>query len=1065
MVLLGALMAGDSVKETLRQVAAARMGKVDSVLSGGDRFFRAALADELAADQVDAAPVMFAKARASMLGSGRALGDVRVLGVDRRFWKFGPDEGQIAPPQGRDFFINEALSQRLEVQPGDALVLRIDPSGLLAEEAPLAGKAANGVILRGNVSRVCDDREFGRFSLENTQVPQLLVWVPIERLQAAMGFQGKANLMLTRDRQQRGTKELLRRIASRCTLEDYGLTVNEVPQAKSLEIRTARVFFDRQVAAAIRGRFPFAQPVITYLANTISSNGKQTPYSMVTATGAEAAPFLPKKLDGAMLNSWEADDLGAKEGDEVQIDYYALENGSRLVERSIRMPVAGVIPFTGLAADRGWMPDFPGVKGVEKAADWEPGIPIDLKRIRDKDEAYWDAHGGAPKLFLSLEKGRELFGNRLGEYTAMRLPMDGLTYEQAVAGLLETMNPGLGGLVLRDVRKEGLAAAASPVDFAGLFLGMSLFLIVAAVALTAMLFSFQIEQRNRESGLLAAIGIPTSRVLRWRLMEALCVVTAGGAVGVFLATCYTRWLLGVLETRWSGSGASRLFQFHVEFTTLFTGLAGFVMLMMGVIWHVTRKQALRAASLRLEAGSEEMDRRPASPLPWWALGFSGLGVMAVIMPLTGLLGSEGGFFFAGFAFLLAGLAAYRWTLRRGAASVIDELTPQRLARVNCSRRATRSLVVVGALASGVFLVVSVSAFRKHDGDEWRDRSSGAGGFAFWVETMNIRQSAGGIHASDDVLDLGAVRERFGQQLAFRVGAGDDASCLNLNTVLRPKLLATDVAVLARLGAFPIKKVVSGYGKNWNSLRDGSVMRAFVDETTLMWALKKKLGDQILYQDEWGREFPIEIAGTLGGTVFQGSFVVDESRYLERYPSAAGSRLFLLESAGNPLEGRRVLQQALSDQGVVVASTSERLAALHAIENTYISIFQVLGGLGVILGSAGLGLVTVRNLIERRYEFSILHAVGVPVQVARVVLLLETAGHICWGLGVGGLAAVVSIFPTFSSVGAGGSLVRIGLLLLLLAATAMLGSWLAIRGFLADQQGGRFFCNKLAHSGV
>ena len=47
-VLVGALAVGDSVRFTLGQRAAARVGAVDAAIAGGDRFFRSALADELA---------------------------------------------------------------------------------------------------------------------------------------------------------------------------------------------------------------------------------------------------------------------------------------------------------------------------------------------------------------------------------------------------------------------------------------------------------------------------------------------------------------------------------------------------------------------------------------------------------------------------------------------------------------------------------------------------------------------------------------------------------------------------------------------------------------------------------------------------------------------------------------------------------------------------------------------------------------------------------------------------------------------------------------------------------
>lgn len=588
MVLLGALMAGDSVKHTLLRIAEARLGKVDAVLVGGDRMFRSALAGEL--DALDAAPVLMVKAAVSVQGSGRTLGGVQVIGVDKRFWKLSPGGKKTDPPREREFFVNEHLARSLDFGENATLVLRFGKPALVADDAPLAGKAAELITLSGSVRSVCGDKRFGRFSLESTQLPQATVFMPIERLQEAVGFEGRANLMLLHAGKHHGRDEMPELIRRKATLADYGLTVTDVPLADAVEVRTSRIFFDREVASVIRKKFPAAQPVITYMANTIAANGRETPYSMVTAADAGAAPFLTKSSGGVVLNSWQADDLGAKAGDEVRIDYYALDAGNRLLERSAKFPVAGVVSLMGLAADPLWMPDFPGVAEAESAADWDAGVPIDMMRIRDKDEAYWDAHRGTPKLFLPLEKGRELFGNRWGEFTAFRIPAGVATKAEVEKQLLDVMTPSVSGLVLQDVGVEAVAAAASPVDFAGLFIGMSLFLMAAAVALTGMMFRFHIELRNHESGLLAALGIPAAKILRWRLMEGLCVVVAGSVIGAGLAAAYTRLLLRLLETIWSNSGGGRTFHFHAESGTWIGGGAGFVVLMTTVIWRVTRNQ-------------------------------------------------------------------------------------------------------------------------------------------------------------------------------------------------------------------------------------------------------------------------------------------------------------------------------------------------------------------------------------------------------------------------------------------------------------------------------------------
>ena len=57
------------------------------------------------------------------------------------------------------------------------------------------------------------------------------------------------------------------------------------------------------------------------------------------------------------------------------------------------------------------------------------------------------------------------------------------------------------------------------------------------------------------------------------------------------------------------------------------------------------------------------------------------------------------------------------------------------------------------------------------------------------------------------------------------------------------------------------------------------------------------------------------------------------------------------------------------------STAERLARFHRVENTYLSTFQTLGGLGLLLGTVGLATVLLRNVLERRRELALLAAVG------------------------------------------------------------------------------------------
>ena len=82
----------------------------------------------------------------------------------------------------------------------------------------------------------------------------------------------------------------------------------------------------------------------------------------------------------------------------------------------------------------------------------------------------------------------------------------------------------------------------------------------------------------------------------------------------------------------------------------------------------------------------------------------------------------------------------------------------------------------------------------------------------------------------------------------------------------------------------------------------------------------------------------------------------------------------------------------------------------AVQNTYLSIFQLLGGLGLILGSIGLGLVVLRNVLERRSELAMLRAVGFDKTIIRKMLFDEHAGLMLGGLACGVISALVAVLP-------------------------------------------------------
>ena len=127
-VLGGALLVGDSVRGSLREIAVGRLGRTDYVVASAG-FFREAVSDELArAAARPAAPLIVTSGVITHEPSGRRASSVLVYGVDERFWRFQGLE------RADGVYASPALTAELGAGAGDVLLTRLQkPSELPLE--------------------------------------------------------------------------------------------------------------------------------------------------------------------------------------------------------------------------------------------------------------------------------------------------------------------------------------------------------------------------------------------------------------------------------------------------------------------------------------------------------------------------------------------------------------------------------------------------------------------------------------------------------------------------------------------------------------------------------------------------------------------------------------------------------------------------------------------------------------------------------------------------------------------------------------------------------------------
>jgi putative ABC transport system permease protein len=1087
-VLAGALMVGESVRASLRDLVLQRLGRTDDVIFSTG-FFRERLVDELKAqrafnDSFDAAcPLIVLEGFVSDQITGRRASAVQIYGVDDRFWRF---HGRaISPPETAEALLSEGLAQALGTGAGGSILLRVETRPAIPAESLLGRKEDLGRTVRLSVRRILPAIDLGEFSLRPQQGAVRAVFVPLGRLQSALEREGRVNTILISRRNwaendaQDASRQLLERLVRETArLEDLGLTLRALTNHRSLTLESDSAAISDALAttgratAAAQGML--AMPVLSYLANAIRLDDRRIPYSVVTALDLKEISNLnespipnPKSLPPIILNAWAARDLGARVGSTVSLDYYVWEEEGRLETRSAAFQVAGIVPIEGPAADRDLTPNYPGITNSDRLSDWDPPFPIDLSQVRTVDEEYWRQYRTTPKVFVPLEIGQQLWKTRYGSLTSLRLRAEGdrglgeslASYGKA---LRLALDPLLMGFSVRAVRAEDLAASRGATDFGAYFTYFSTFLVLSALLLAALFFKLGVEQRLQEIGLLQAIGFDENRIRAQFFAEAMALSVIGSVLGVAGALGYGALMITGLRTWWIDAVGTRALTLHVTPLSLILGAVACQFAALACLWWTLRSlRALSARELLVGAGLLSALRPPAAVGPS-ARGRSSsiasggcavVGLLLLAAASANLIGRVAGFFGAGTLLLVASLFFVSSRLRQATHSLVAGhgwWPVFQLGLRNTICRPGRSLLCIALVASATFIIVAVEAFKRDETQVSLDRRSGTGGYMLLAESLlpivHDLESRQGRDALN--LPTGAGGGLEGVTFSrFRLRPGDDASCLNLYQPRNPRILAP-TPDFVRQGRFSFQssaaETAAERANPWlllnRQLGDGAIP-VVADANSMTYVLHLQLGeDLVLAGAEADRPVRLRLVGALADSIFQGEILMSEANFVRLFPSQEGYRFLLIDVPADRMKAvSDLLETRLVDLGVDVSPTQARLAAFHRVEYTYLSTFQTLGGLGVLLGTFGLGAVLLRNVLERRRELAVMRAVGYEPLHFCAMVVAENTLLLVAGLAIGTLSALLAIAPVFLERGGRLPVESMGLLLTSVLAAGLLAS--------------------------
>ena len=1002
-ILLGAFVIGDSVTYSLKQITLQRLGNTDWVITGGERLFRAELASEIASDELEVTPLLFANGMAVLDGGKARANQLQVWGVKTGFDAFAGTD-HLYELESNEAVINEQLARVLGVEVGEELLLRVNKLSTFPANTPFVSADESTISFRVQVKAIVSLEQTGNFNLQAIQSAPKNIFVSLDFLNQQMQLGDLSNVVLVNGA---GLDEsaLLRRIAANWKLEDLNLSVRENVDLNYTELVSDRVFIEPSVAGKLlKGSGTY--PVFSYFVNQLKIQDQATPYSFVAGL---PSTMLNLGANEIIINRWLADDLSAAPGDSIFVTYFEVGPLRQLVEKSTWFQVAGIVAMEGQWTDVNLMPDIPGLSDAGHCSDWETGVPVDLSSIRQKDEDYWTNLKGTPKAFVSLKTAQELWGNRFGQSTAIRL--EGLQAADFEKQVLAEFQPSDVGFQVKNVKEDGLQAASQGVDFSGLFIGLSFFVLFAALLLAYLMLQLYLNFRRSEIGTLHAMGFSAHKIRQLFFFEAIFLVLIGALLGVPVGLGYNSLIMDAINTIWRDIVRTSILNVHIRPMAIIQAILIVGVISLVSVWFVLRNYA------RQQVVTMQQTQLGKSGSGKWSFRIGmGLTLLSVLLMFSQGIGKEinpSVFFISGFGLMPGLILLMNFVLIRRENRTVEKLSFRFFSNQLVLSDRRRNILIVSFLSVGIFLVLSTGLNRKDLTRNAAQPSSGTGGYTFFAET-----------SFPVLFDLNSPEGRFelgledspAEFVQFQALAGDDASCLNLNRVARPRILGFDTEKLDERQAFTFVAQTDELDSEhpWLSLErelaNGQIP-AIADQTVIKWGLGKSVGDTLIYQNEAGEPMVLKLVGGLANSVFQGNILIADSLFYANFPSVSGSQVFLVQAPESEEEN---LRSAFRNYGLEIMPAKERLLLFYQIENTYLNIFLMLGALGLLIGTVGLGIIIFRSIYENRSQFALLEATGFRKQKIRGMTLRGYMQLVLLSLIIGLIPSILSALPSLRS---------------------------------------------------
>ena len=459
--------------------------------------------------------------------------------------------------QGNDAWANPALAKRLNLKEGDFFTVRtLTIPTIPAEE--LMGHPLELKQIRFRYRGIWHDKR-QNVNFENPQLNANNLFVNHEYLAQALGIEENAVNEIWAHDECELSDEMIWNL-SRLSFSDWdGRPV----------LKSSAWFLPERV----RGLFPNATGGITTFAESLSDGRQQLDYFFVSAFEND---IFPIEKDCAVL----ADNVSADFPNGGKLSFFSMGAYRKLTCETASLQ--HIRKASDVHLGQTLNPEAAGLTDVESCTDWDAGIPIDFDKVRQEDKDYWDKYKSKPKLYLNFQQAQQWFSP--GKYTVLIFEKGADVFDIRKK-IIDALRHDTTLYRADDIKTILANNIRNGVQFAPLFLGLSIFLIFSALLALSMMVKLHLFDRRKE---LAILSEYMDEIHRFLFMEIIAILLPGIIIGSIVGTVLCQLQLWMLERFWNGVILMEQLHFHWNMTSYLLGIGLSFLPILVIILHVLR---------------------------------------------------------------------------------------------------------------------------------------------------------------------------------------------------------------------------------------------------------------------------------------------------------------------------------------------------------------------------------------------------------------------------------------------------------------------------------------------